>query len=278
MKKHSDNIGNTKREINFYAHLVLFVFLLHSNIIYSQNQSCKGHSHNDYLQQVPFFNAYHNHMASIEADIWAIDGELFVAHEQNEISRAKTLDALYILPIVDIFTKNGGRAYPNSGECIQLLIELKSATDITLGLLIQKLTAYPEVFNPETNPFAIRIAITGNIPDKENFAAYPDFVMFDGEINEHYTGRQIKKLALVSTNFERFSNWKGVGPMPLNDKANIKKAIDEAHNKGLKTRFWNTPDNPETWSTLLNLGVDLINTDNPEMFNKYCPFNTQNKH
>jgi alkaline phosphatase len=33
------------------------------------------------------------------------------------------------------------------------------------------------------------------------------------------------------------------------------------HASGKKIRFWNAPDNPQSWQTLMNIGVDYINTD-----------------
>jgi len=253
--------------------LLLFLFLILCKLLTAQNQSCKGHSHNDYMQQKPFFTAYHNHMASIEADIWEKDGELYVAHEKNEIRRENTLDALYIKPIVKIFNENGGRAWKNSEHSFQLLVELKSSTGPALDLLIHKLNAYPEVFDLTKNQYAVRIAITGNVPSKETFTEYPDFIGFDGEINEGYTNHQLNKIALVSDNFEHFSKWKGEGAIPEQDREILLNAVNAAHEKGLKIRFWNAPDNPETWSAFIKLGIDFINTDQPELFYRYYPGN-----
>jgi alkaline phosphatase len=252
---------------------LLLLLLITSKYLAAQNQSCKGHSHNDYRQKNPFSTAYQSMMASIEADIWEKDGDLYVAHEKNEIRKENTLDALYIQPIVKIFTENGGRAWINSEQSFQLLIDLKSSPRPTLDLLIQKLIAYPEVFDFKANPYAVRIAITGNIPSKETFTDYPDFIRFDGGINESYTKEQLKKIALVSDDFENYSNWKGEGPIPEQDKEKLLNAVNAAHEKGLKIRFWNAPDNPETWSVFIKLGIDLINTDQPEMFYRYYPGN-----
>jgi alkaline phosphatase len=250
---------------------LLFLFLIPCKSLTAQDQSCKGHSHNDYKQKKPFFTAYQSKMASIEADIWEKDGDLYVAHEKNEIRKKNTLDALYIQPIVKIFNENGGRAWKSSEQVFQLLIELKSPTVQTLNLLIQKLNVHQEVFDCKANKYAVRIAITGNIPPKETFTDYPDFIRFDGGIDESYTNEQLKKIALVSDNLEIFSNWKAKGAIPEQDREILLNAVNAAHAKGLKIRFWNAPDNPETWSEFIKLGIDFINTDQPEMYNKYHP-------
>jgi hypothetical protein len=44
----------------------------------------------------------------------------------------------------------------------------------------------------------------------------------------------------------------------------LKKIVDFVHSKGKKMRFWLTPDNPNAWKTLSDLGVDFINTDTPK--------------
>ena len=44
---------------------------------------------------------------------------------------------------------------------------------------------------------------------------------------------------------------------------------EKAHEMGKPIRFWASPDNPQAWETLHNLGVDVINTDNPEACTLY---------
>ena len=79
----------------------------------AQYTTLNAHSHNDYEQKIPFFTAYNAHFGSIEADIWAVNGVLFVAHDSVEITPARTLDALYLQPIVKLFHQNGGKAWKN---------------------------------------------------------------------------------------------------------------------------------------------------------------------
>lgn len=43
------------------------------------------HSHNDYDQARPFWGAYEANAASIEADIWLIDGAIYVAHDREDV-------------------------------------------------------------------------------------------------------------------------------------------------------------------------------------------------
>ena len=41
----------------------------------------------------------------------------------------------------------------------------------------------------------------------------------------------------------------------------IQHFIEEVHAQDKKTRLWATPENEQLWQQLLDLGIDLINTD-----------------
>ena len=53
-----------------------FCLLSAQSRVYSSVENV--HSHNDYLQNVPFYTAYSARCASIEADVFLVDGELYV--------------------------------------------------------------------------------------------------------------------------------------------------------------------------------------------------------
>ena len=88
---------------------ILFVLLSISPSARSQYSTLNAHSHNDYENEIPFRLAYNNHFGSIEADIWAVKEDLFVAHYEKDILPLRTLDSLYIQPIVRIFRQNKGK-------------------------------------------------------------------------------------------------------------------------------------------------------------------------
>jgi hypothetical protein len=60
------------------------------------------HSHNDYLQAVPFWDALNLSIMSVEADVWWQSSQLFVAHTSDAIDKTKTLDSLYLDNILGI--------------------------------------------------------------------------------------------------------------------------------------------------------------------------------
>jgi alkaline phosphatase len=247
----------TVRKIVFLIPLLLCVYF-RGNAQYS---SLNAHSHNDYEQKVPFFEAYYNHFGSIEADIWEVNGELFVAHEKEKITPDRTLDKLYIHPIVKIYQKNGGKAWADHFGGFQLMIELKSATEPALSLLVSKLEKYPEVFDPSLNANAVKVVITGNRPDPSRFCDYPRFIYFDGLPGLHYSELQRNRVALFSNNLEEFTSWKGKGRIPESEERRLRQIIDSVHQLNCKIRFWNAPDTPSAWQMLMDLQVDYINTD-----------------
>lgn len=223
------------------------------------------HSHNDYAQRVPFYQAYAQQVSSIEADVFLHDGQLLVGHDVEDLRADMTFEALYVEPIVTLFARNGGRAFRDSDQMLQLMVELKSETDPTLRAVAALLGRWPEVFDPEVNPAAVRVAVTGRVPAPEAFDRYPRFLGFDGAWDADYTPEQLERIALISTNFREFSQWNGKGTIIPAEKERLEQVIDRAHEQGKPVRFWNAPEGTTVYYTFYDMGIDYINTDNPEV-------------
>lgn len=223
------------------------------------------HSHNDYAQRVPFYQAYAQQVSSIEADVFLHDGQLLVGHDVEDLRADMTFEALYVEPIVTLFARNGGRAFRDSDRTLQLMVELKSETDPTLRAVAALLGRWPEVFDPEVNPAAVRVVVTGRVPAPEAFDRYPRFLGFDGAWDADYTPEQLERIALISTNFRDFSQWNGKGTIIPAEKARLEAVIDRAHEQGKPVRFWNAPEGTTVYYTFYDMGIDYINTDKPEV-------------
>lgn len=259
---------NKGRQYCFFT--LLIIMMLGNQFLAAQSLSLSGHSHNDYEQQMPFFLAYENRLGSVEVDIWAVDSLLLVAHDLKDVSAEKTIWSLYLSPIVDLFSKNGGRPWADSEDSFQLLIDLKSPAYPTLDLLADLISRYPYIFDRKTNPFAVAIVISGSRPEPEDFRNFPDYIMFDGTIGTEYTSDQLQRIPLLSASFAHYSKWNGIGQMPETDKMLIKGIVDSIHKKGKKVRFWNAPDTENAWKQFMELGIDYINTDDPAKFAAFC--------
>ncbi|HWK99000.1 MAG TPA: hypothetical protein VNQ55_03595 [Parapedobacter sp.] len=220
------------------------------------------HSHNDYEQEAPFYGAYARQVFSIEADVFAMeDGRLLVGHHRSDLTDNRTLEQLYITPIVSSFEANGGRAWRDSDHRFVLLIDLKTPAPSTLPNIVQLVGAYPAVFDSRVNPLAVQVVISGDMPSPSAFNDYPPFILFDGRVTTDYTPAQLDRIAFFSGNFRDFSQWTGDELLSSADKERLEEVVQAAHTKGKQVRFWATPDGEKSWKALQKLGVDIINTD-----------------
>lgn len=227
-----------------------------------------AHSHNDYLQNVPFYTAYSARCASIEADIFLVDGELYVAHEKKDIHINRKLRNLYLNPIKEQWHMNSGSGYPD-GMTFQLLIDLKTDYEETLKVLEQQLLEYRDCFDIQKNPSAVRVVISGSSPSPERFSDYADFICFDGNPKLTYTPEQSKRVPMISVPFQALTQWNGLGRMVEEDYDKVKAVIDKVHGEGKTIRFWGCPDTKTAWNTFMKLGVDYLNTDQPALLDDF---------
>ncbi|MDR1171107.1 MAG: phosphatidylinositol-specific phospholipase C/glycerophosphodiester phosphodiesterase family protein [Bacteroidales bacterium] len=233
---------------------LLFFLCVRLNAQYTVQNA---HSHNDYANRVPFWTAYNAHFESIEADIFAVDGALIVAHSKSEAKKGRTLDDLYIQPLVLRYEQNRNKPWPDYDGKLQLLIDLKTPAASTLGLLVDRLKQYPDVFDRSVNPHAVQIVITGNMPKPADFGMYPSFIMFDGRPSTTYSPEQLERIALYSAAW----NMPKSKSLTAADRTKVEETIRTVHELNKKIRFWATDDTPEAWKMLMDLGVDYINTD-----------------
>ena len=224
------------------------------------------HSHNDYLQRVPFYQAYAQNITIIEADIFIDEKEkkLLVAHGRDDLNEAMTLDELYLKPIAGIYKRNNGKIRKDSEEQMILMIDLKTSYEKTLPLLITKLKSYNGVFDNPDNQNTVKVVISGSMPPPDGFHKYPEFIFFDGRLGVDYNTDQLKRIYMISDSFSKYSKWNGKGIPVKAEKARLDSVINAVHNTGKPVRFWGTPDGITAWNTLYEMGVDVIGTKKPE--------------
>jgi alkaline phosphatase len=238
--------------------IVFLVLSLSLSAQPKQYTVANAHSHNDYEKQFPFWNAYSNGFGSIEADIFLLNDELYVAHDTLQLKFHRTLDSIYLLPLQHCIQKNNGFVYSESKRQLQLLIDIKTDAGSTLKKLVEKLKSYPAIINNHW----LKIVITGNRPPPSAFSTYPAYILFDGELNRDYPANALKRIVMMSDNLKLYALWNGVGILPEVDRIKISAAIKKSHQMKKKVRFWNAPDSENAWTQLIKLGVDFINTDN----------------
>ena len=224
---------------------------------YAQN-SAIIFSHNDYLQDNPFEKAYNLNVGYIEADVFLRGNKLMVAHTAVEIKSERTLENLYLDPIKNKIKTNSGNIYPDTSKQLTLMIDLKTEGITTLNAIVEHLKNYPAI----TSCKSLTIAISGNVPDTAQWKNFPRYITFDGRPTKPYSKDQLQRVSFISNSFNTYSSWNGKGKISEADVKKITEVISSVHAQGKKIRFWGAPDVPNCWTTFLELGVDIIGTDN----------------
>src|ERR1700753_3540208 len=125
MQKASNCLQSLKLSI-----LLLPIFI--SLNAYPQNISLpNAYAHNDYWHKRPLFDALDNGFTYIEADIYERDGSLIVAHILPGLNPHRTLESLYLKPLLDHVSQNNGKIYPGYDHPITLMIDIKSGAEKT---------------------------------------------------------------------------------------------------------------------------------------------------
>ncbi|ACT96023.1 phosphatidylinositol-specific phospholipase C/glycerophosphodiester phosphodiesterase family protein [Dyadobacter fermentans] len=254
-----------KKTATFFISFLLSIQFIAAQSVNSYS-TAQAHSHNDYERSRPFEEAYEQQFGSVEADVFLVNDTLYVAHNLKDIRRERTFSALYLLPILQKVEQNGGRIYPQDNVPLQLLIDLKTEGEPTLAALVKVLEPHKKIFAPAGS---VRIVVSGNVPDPSLFEQYPDFIYFDGRPENVYTPAQMAHVGLISQAFQKYSKWNGEGPILEKDKRKIRKMVNDVHDLGKKVRIWATPDNINSWKTMMALGVDYINTDKVQQLGDY---------
>ncbi|KAL8897361.1 MAG: hypothetical protein Q9207_007257, partial [Kuettlingeria erythrocarpa] len=151
------------------------------------------HSHNDYWRKVPLYEALAAGCTGVEADVWlklSQPNDLFVGHTRKSLTSSRTLQSLYIDPLLTILNNQNGptspsdanttaATFPNSKigifdvsptTSLTLLIDLKTAPETTFPLVLAAikplldagyLTTY-FASNSTLVPGPITVVATGN--------------------------------------------------------------------------------------------------------------------
>jgi len=242
--------------INIFKSIPLLLVFFLTQLGFAQKKDFSLiHSHNDYYQKVPFWQAYSCGLNSIEIDIFLKNDSLYVTHSEDEIIKNRDIESLYLKPLRNALELGFRNNLP-----LQFLIDIKSDAKKTLNKLIEILKNYPKLIE---NP-SVDFVISGNRPPTEEYLNYPDFIHFDYQSLEPIENQKIwDKISMISLSFRKTSEWNGKGRLVDLDYKKIKSIIDKAHSYNKPFRFWATPDSKTAWKVFRDIGVDFINTDQP---------------
>ncbi|MCW3087053.1 MAG: hypothetical protein JWQ78_439 [Sediminibacterium sp.] len=218
------------------------------------------HSHNDYMNDLPFTRAYRKGFGSIEADIYPVNGVLVVAHSKKEIQPQRTLKVLYIEPLLHAL------ALDPAGHTT-LLIDIKDNYALSLKLLLQEIESLRPYMIPQADKLSI--VISGTRPPPSEYRNYPEYILFDDDLKLRHTESEWRRVGLVSLSFARFSEWKGETSLPREEKNTLRHTVDSVHRAGKMIRLWGAPDTRKSWATQMKLHVDFIGTDKIDELAEY---------
>ncbi|HCO96833.1 MAG TPA: hypothetical protein DIU00_23320 [Phycisphaerales bacterium] len=232
----------------------------------------RAHAHNDYEHDRPLYDVLDHGFNSVEADIFLVGDDLYVAHNRRDITPERTLRRLYLDPLRERVKHNDGRVF-QKGSQFTLLIDIKTGAIGTYKALDKILAEYREIFTsfgPDgRSGKAVLAIISGNRPREFMESQKIRYAGCDGRLKDLQSGYSADLIPIISDNWRNHFKWNGTGDMPAKEHDKLREIVQKAHKKGRIVRFWSTPDNPSParealWSELLSAGVDLINTDDLE--------------
>jgi hypothetical protein len=224
----------------------------------------RAHSHNDYEHARPLLDALDQGFCSVEADIYAVDRTLLVAHDRARLRPDLTLQALYLEPLRARVRAHRGRVYPGGPEFF-LLIDLKTGADQTWPLLRSVLEEYREMLTAysrdviQTN--AVTVILSGHSPRSALATDSSRRAAIDGRRADLDGPAGPDLVPWISENWLPLFSWRGQGDMPAPEVTRLTELVRRAHAQGRRVRFWGAPDVEPVWRAQHSAGVDFINTD-----------------
>ncbi|KAI0274630.1 hypothetical protein BC834DRAFT_848979 [Gloeopeniophorella convolvens] len=256
------------------------------------------HSHNDYWRDVPLLSALSFGVASVEADVWLVNKTLFIGHEMAALTPARTFDSLYVQPLMTVlaaqnpktqFTVN--QTVPNgvfdtaSTTPLQLLVDIKTDGTEALPFILKALQPLRSAGylttsrNGNLTRSAVTVIGTGNSPLDGVKALEPRDYFFDAPLTQLNdtslnTTWDPTLSPIASTDYGAAVAWSGITPISDAQRNIIVTLVNDAHSRGIKARFWDTPGWPvgardSIWKELLNDGADWLNADDLEAASKF---------
>jgi len=230
---------------------------------------------------------------SVEADVNLVNGTLFIGHENAALTPNRTFDSLYVQPLLKILNaQNPKNAFtvnqttPNgvfdtaSDTALQLLVDVKTDGLETLPFILDALeplrsAGYLTTFaNGMLIKSAVTVIGTGNSPLEQVKQLSPRDYFFDAPLDQ-LDDPSLNTIwdptlsPIASTDYEVAVGWNGIGNVSKTQLANLTKFVSDAHSRGIKARFWDTPGWPinarkNVWTLLMDNGADWLNADDLE--------------
>lgn len=254
------------------------------------------HSHNDYWRPVPFYSALSAGAISVEADVWLVDGTLYVGHEQSALTSNRTLDSLYIQPILSVlhaqnpnttfapFKTRNGVFDTSNGQTLYLWIDVKTDGVSTFAQVVKALQPLRDAGFLTTfdgtllNPGPVTVIGTGNTPLNSVLGVAPRDYFWDAPIatlnSTAYDNITREVSPFASGDFGSIFGDVRAKSLTVSQLETLKRQIKVAHDRFIGVRYWDQPGWPvgtrnAIWRTLWDNGADLLNVDDVEAAAKF---------
>jgi hypothetical protein len=256
------------------------------------------HSHNDFENEIPLWDAIHSGCTSIEANVWFVRGfdKLIVGADDVNLTPGRTFESLYVQPLFDILDQRNpkkrkakraeeqgvGLYETDPAQTLVLLVDFKNFPNETYHAVESQIeilheAGYLAYFDMEANTYvdgAITVVVSGNAPfDLITESKEHRIIFFDAPLNEFSLKSPTKASAIYdSTNSYSASAsmreavgfpWFGYSSGQLDA---LRDQLGGAQKAGLKTRYRDIPTWPTglrnyVWETLVREGVDYLSVD-----------------
>jgi hypothetical protein len=248
--------------------LLLIAMLVNTTVINAQNSILpNAYAHNDYWHKRPLLDALDNGFSYVEADVYLRDNQLVVAHILPRFKKVKTLEELYLIPLMKYVAayEKDPHLYGNKPCCLTLMIDIKSnaaKTYTALSLLLEKyqfmLSGYK---HGQLTTRSVTVVITGHKPIQLITNERERLVFMDEDLKMAGKDSSVNIYPIASCKYSSLLKWKGKGAITNAEIQRLKYYVAQAHKNGRKVRLWASPENKLVWGELLKYNVDLINTD-----------------
>lgn len=231
----------------------------------------QAHAHNDYLHERPLLDALDHGFTSVEADIYPLGDSLLIGHDPFQLHPDRTIESLYLDPLVERLNAGGGSIYPGHDTDFQLLVDFKTFGEDGYKRLdeIMRDPKYAGLFthyeNGTVTEGPVTVVISGEKPTEFIEGQTDRYAFLDGGTGGSI-GADPTLVPLVSDDWTEVFTWNGSGDMPTEERDELERIVNDAHAAGQRVRFWATPDSAgaerdAVWNVLKEVGVDHINTD-----------------
>ncbi len=197
-------------------------------------------AHNDYRHKRPLHDALENGFTYVEADIYLRGNKLIVTHILPILKSNRTLEELYLKPLLEYVSKNKNGNAGNQSP-ITLVIDIKSDAQKTFAALLLLLEKYKTILSAYENGRVmlreVTVVITGNKPIELIKEKTNRLVFLDQDLRHVGMGITANTSPIASCKYSNILKWKGRGPISPVEKKRLCDFVNKAHQNGCKVCY-----------------------------------------